>query len=100
MSDHENKAEPANEGAQQDADSQMELPEEEFEERMERADQLKEQGNFNEAEAELLELDSDLASTQLELRRDMSTMLLEVYHELYQSAEEQDGLHQRIAYCI
>lgn len=100
MSEHENNAEPANEGAQQDADSQMELPEEEFEERMERADQLKEQGNFNEAETELLELDSDLASTQLELRRDMSTMLLEVYHELYQSAEEQDDLLQKLAYCI
>ena len=92
--------EPANEGAQQDADNKMELPEDEFEQRMERADQLMQQRNFNEAETELLQLDSVLASTQLEQRRDMSTMLVDVYSELYESAKDQDDLDQLLALCI
>ena len=61
---------------------------------------MKAEENYKEAETELLALDSALVPAQVEKRKDISTMLVEVYEALAKAAEDQDDQGQRLDYCI
>ena len=61
---------------------------------------MKEEENYKEAETELLALDSALAPAQIEPRKDINTMLVEVYEALAKAAEDQEDQGQRLHYCI
>ena len=61
---------------------------------------MKAEENYKEAETELLALDSALGLAQLEPRKEISSMLVEVYKALAEAAEDQDDQGHRLDYCI